>query len=408
MICSKNLLKFTIALIAFVVFIPNISYSQYGAPFLNFPPSARINAMGNAGVAANIDPTFSFLVNPAHVASDIEKSNINIGIMPSNVNSYSIFDYASYTLNIGYNFNPDGKSLPLSIGLGYSGNGVDLGEFTLTSSDGKVLGRFCSYESANVLSVGAFLDYGVRFGLGLSYKSISTKFKEITSTTSFNYNASAFDIGAICQIPILNSSIFTSTDNFILDLNLGLSLNNIGNEISSFGEEVEPLPRTASFGYDISAKYIRDFSDVKIKIFTLNFSAELRDYSVDYDSIGIFNYVAPFSHSRPVENLLMLNPNHPVVVNYGLYATIFETFHIAIGQSKSVTYYQDNFTDNYGYGISLDGLMKYLSNKVSGGFANFITNHLSLGYNYSYSSYNNYVDFSYNTIYLTFKGLNVF
>ncbi len=395
--CSKSFSKVLSTLILAMLFGSATVYSQANLQILIFPRSAMSNGMGNVGIAFNLDPSYSFLENPAHVASDVESATFNFGLLPSEKENAFSYDYNNLAFNFGYNFNQNKNSIPLTLGVGFASSKYTY-DFESNSRE-----LIHNENGLSNISLGAYFDYGIKFGIGFNVNFYNAEFRK--SGTDFPYSNSIkgdgtnFDIGLACQVPMVDAKL-SDKHNLNVDLNLGLALKALGDDIE-LGDYKYASNRNASFGLAIRSGLKTDIGKTKIDLITLDLSSELRDYAGKMDSTGI-DYSAPFSNTRVFDNLFGLNGNNKVAVNYGLYLKLFETLHYAVGKS-----YFGYGTDNFGYGISLDGLMKYLDTKTSDGFWKFVTRHISLTFNHSESSFVLGDQFTYNTIQLNIRKLEL-
>lgn len=395
--CSKSFPKVLSTLVLAMLFSSSSLYSQSTIPILSFPSSAMSNGMGNVGIAFNLDPSYSFLENPAHIASDVESASFNFALLPSAKENAYLNDYNNMAFNFGYNLNQNKNSVPLTLGVGFAN--------AKSTYDQKINNRNFSHNENNLstISLGAYFDYGIKFGIGFNLKFYSAEYGntgiEFPSNSKFEGDGVGLDIGLACQVPMVDAKLSEKHD-LNVDLNMGLAFKGLGGDIE-LSDEKFPSDRNASFGLAIRSGLKIDIGKTKIDMITLDLSSELRDYAGKMDSTGI-EYSAPFSNTRVLDNLFGLNGNRNVCVNYGLYLKLFETLHYGVGKS-----YYIYGTDNFGYGISLDGLMKYLDTKTSDGFMKFITRHLSLSFNHSESSFEAGKVFTFNTIQINLRKLEL-
>jgi hypothetical protein len=197
---------------------PSILNSQTpgSTDFLIYPPSPVAQAMGGAGVALPTDDAFGMYFNPAILGISAKENNISANFYPvkhkfNQLNSKSFSEITSqdFAINAGMNLKTITGGLPLSVGIGFINQNMNFDKLTGWLDPEFSTIRFPTKSYANTFSVAASLDLGVKLGLGISIKSISSDLTLISSInttgdTSFsNTSATAFDIGMIAVFPIL-------------------------------------------------------------------------------------------------------------------------------------------------------------------------------------------------------------
>jgi len=182
------------------------SAGTVGFEFLRIHPSARPAAMAGAFVAISGDQN-SIYFNPAGIAE---------------VNSSSgTFSYVNHVLDLRSGFvgyvHPKLGPGNLGIGIHY----MDYGDFKKTDINGEEVGVF----GAN--SVSLALAYAARL---YNVVLVGGSFKYIRSgIDNYSADAIAFDAGIIYHTPIQ-------------DLDIGLSVSNVGQSTSAFMETKDDLP----------------------------------------------------------------------------------------------------------------------------------------------------------------------
>lgn len=200
-----------------VILIPHVIFAAgsagtVGFEFLRIYPSARPSAMAGAFVAIPGDLN-SLYFNPA-------------GIADINLRSGS-FSYVNHVLDIASGFigfvNPNFGPGNAAIGIHY----MDYGDFDKTDIDGQSIGTF------GASSISIAFNYAVKFEKGIL---VGGNLKYIRSSID-NWAADAFaiDAGALYHTPIK-------------DMDVGISLTNLGQTTSAFIQTKDPLPLCLRLG----------------------------------------------------------------------------------------------------------------------------------------------------------------
>jgi hypothetical protein len=186
-----------------------------GFEYLRTDFSPRTTAMSGAFVAVNGDLSAMF-VNPAGLASVNQKQ--------------FTFNYTNYLLDISGGMAAYAQRFEslgvLSIGLVY----MNYGEFQQTDEDANLMGNtFSANDIALGLGIANHLDDHFSYGLNLKYA-----FSQIHD---YNASAVALDFGLIYAAP------------FEENLNIALSVTNIGSNIKYYESTKEALPLNISLGF---------------------------------------------------------------------------------------------------------------------------------------------------------------
>ncbi len=373
------------AIVFFAVPTDLITQTSTAAPFLLFSPSAVSQGMGQTGVALNNNDAFSSWNNPANTGLNAMNTNVLIGIYPSGKKLYpSIAEdiaFSNYALNLGYNFGKDGEGLPLSVGVSYMYQYMNLGQFKKSNGDGTSSGLYESDESANCITIGAALDYWVKIGLGITYKSVNSYTgivsSNIVSDKGDRGSADAVDIGLLAIAPLLKEEKIAGDFSMNLNASLGLSLSNFGSKMEyDVLKYKDFLPRSSSFGYGISAELLCDIMDKKYSLFKIDWTAETQDVLIRAEEFGR-HYENAFSDLNFVENVILLNNPNKEYVKYGARLSLFETFHLMTGNTSSP---ESHFNETGGFGFELGGLLKLCASLTGSDALEYISGHCFVGY----------------------------
>jgi len=190
----------------------SFAHAQSSYKFLTVDYSPKAAALGGIYVCSTDDP-IAFFYNPASVRL-IEKGATS-------------FAYSKFLLDINgasaatvFEVENTGK---FATGIQY----VNYGSFTKADENGNKLGNFSANDIA--LSAAYSYEYFENFNVGVSAKIIYSGIEKYSST------AAAFDFGILYS--------------FVKHLlNLGLSLNNFGTQLSAYSSVKEELPLDLRFG----------------------------------------------------------------------------------------------------------------------------------------------------------------
>lgn len=194
-----------------------ISYAQQAGSntydFLNLTNSARVGALGGNQVGININDVSLVFHNPANLSPELNQS--------------LTFNYVPYVSDIkmtyaGYahHFNNIGT-------FGISIHSINYGSFDRADVDGNLNGTFSAAEYAINLSYSKLLSPKLRAGISL--KPI------ISNLEQYNSFGLAADIGLLFHS---ENKLFSA----------GITLKNIGSQITTYNETYEPLPTDLQIG----------------------------------------------------------------------------------------------------------------------------------------------------------------
>lgn len=206
---------YCIAILIVTMSMTSFAGDMAGFNFLRTHVGARPAALAGAFVAIPGD-VHSLYFNPAGIAA-ITGRETAITYLNHVLDFHSGF--------VGY-AQPFGSYGTIGVGINY----IDYGLFDETDRNGEKLGRTFG---ANSFVVNSALGQEVFKGVyaGISFKYIRSEIDQFTA------QAYAFDFGAIYVVPF--------TDN----LNIGVSVSNVGQATSAFIETKEKLPLLVSAGF---------------------------------------------------------------------------------------------------------------------------------------------------------------
>ncbi|KGO85420.1 penicillin-binding protein [Flavobacterium rivuli WB 3.3-2 = DSM 21788] len=199
--------------LALLLFVTTISFGQIGGKytyqFLNLVTSPRQAALGGKIVTLYDYDVNQGIYNPATINDDMDKQlSVNYG---------SYYGEVTYG-TAAYAYKYDRYTPTFQMGVNY----VDYGTFEGRDEAGLLTGNFTGSEIA--------LSFGTSYNIPYTDLHIGASAKLISSTLeSYNSFGAAVDLGAI----------YIDEDN---DINYGLSIRNIGSQITTYAGQYEPLP----------------------------------------------------------------------------------------------------------------------------------------------------------------------
>lgn len=225
-------------------------------PFLLISPDARASGMGETGVAV-ADDINAIYWNPGGLAfldyfpnteQDIPFSQVALSFSPwlPQFNADLFYSYAT----IGKFF----EELDGTVAFNFIY--MNLGEFTRTSENGQVLGKFLSNEFALGLSYGTLISDDLGIGFQMRYiRSNLTPTGQNQKEAGVG-NSASFDLGLLYKPS--GFKIFDVRN----PLSFGFNLQNVGPKITYINES-DPIPTNLKLG--AAWKLVKDeFNDLKI------------------------------------------------------------------------------------------------------------------------------------------------
>jgi hypothetical protein len=219
-----------------------------GFEFLNTDYNARSAAMGRAFLTMRGDVSGMF-VNPAGMAYT-ESKQVSIA-------------YTNYLLDVNAGYTAYAHVLPkfgiLSVGLIY----MNYGSFTKTDENAVETGTFSAGDMA--IAVGLANHIGKGFSYGVNLKYIYSNIEQ------FSAHAIALDFSLLYEA------------SFQEDLYFVVTMQNLGSNISSYGEVTEPMPTNLGLGFSKRLAHLPleiAFSFNDLNASTDNFGDHFKGFSV--------------------------------------------------------------------------------------------------------------------------------
>ncbi|MBN2424836.1 MAG: hypothetical protein JXR46_08230 [Calditrichaceae bacterium] len=398
--------------------------SETGVPFLLTHPSPHLNGMAGAFTALpTTDPHGQFF-NPAQLGNFGREKNFSIQFFTPATKwlpnySFSDLKFSSTACAIGYNLQNYHASLPLSIGIGIVKTNYDLGNNAWTNSRGEILGYFDSEEYYTAYSIGASLDYGVKFNIGYTFKKITSKISplEVTvgnETGDAKAEGNAHDFGIQVVVPVISIIDKRNNKETLLwgkfkpktDLSLGYSLLNTGDQIYYINPRLaDPLPKSAQIGLAITLGLDMPIRETVFSVIKLDLSTEARDLLIERstDSLGTGKYISSPGKINFWKNVLQGESTDQIAVYKGWRIQIGEFIELSYGEISGESRF-DNGISTSGYRISSRGLLKFINMYTDNPVVSYMAEHIEVSY--AYSSYKSTND-SHPYSRTKFKGITI-
>jgi hypothetical protein len=349
-------------------------------PFLTIVPSALSRGMGNVGASLMESDAYSMYHNPALLGISDNQSEImnsfNLTAPKLNMMNWEYPRYFSIALQSKFNLKKNENDLPLSIGIGYINQSIDLGTFVRYGSDGRELGKYKSKEWSNTVSAAAVMNYWIRFGLGFNLKFVNSELSNVNFNIAKPASGTAIDFGVFANLPVLQSYKISDIYDFNLDLTIATVISNLGPALD-YVNESDPLPRTSKLSYTVTSGIDARILKSKFNALVLNWSAEVEDLLVARDSIG-YNYKTIYSGTNVIDNLILLKSAYMADVRHGFRVSLMNTFQFYLGYFSGPGFSKNSETT--GWAIQTTGLFKVLDAYLSGSFTAFLVKHIDIAY----------------------------
>jgi len=373
-----------------------------GALFLLIQPSLRANGMAGASVASVETDAIGIAFNPARLGVAALNNYFAAEFYPSQIQWLPQLApdirYDARTVLFGCNFKRLGKSIPISLGIGYTRILIDLGAQIITGEiDPTPIGTFHSTERAGVWTFGVGVDYVVKAGFGWSFKHIESNLAPRFSDNQKvdgKAKASAHDLGFVAHLLIDEIIARWAKTSFeirpglrpSLGLGLGYSQSNIGKEIVYIdASQADPLPRIARAGLSLNAGLALSREKQTWRIFSFERLNEAEQLLVRSDRGRNVRYAKFLGDIDIWDNVFLGKGGSSIITHRGWELRFFEIFSLRRGHHEDAlgrVYY-----DAEGIGLSLIGTLKasrYLSPQLGdSALLYFLVNHLDIQYNSS-------------------------
>ncbi len=239
---------------------------ESAVPFLLITPSIDGNGMGGIGTSVGSDNATAPMQNPGQLGLFSLNNFFNAAFYTPKTDWLPEFNlsgltYDAWALNAGVRFNSF-VDLPfgLSVGAGYSQVDLDLGRFAYTSSLGPQVIYGNAWEKSRNFTVGLGLEYTIRIGVGITFKSIESHLTPIGTESeqgTGTANVSAQDFGVMALVPLPEAIEAVGGVSLeivpklrpLLDIGFGYARTNVGGSVVYLAAaQSDPLPRQAAIG----------------------------------------------------------------------------------------------------------------------------------------------------------------
>lgn len=366
--------------------------------FLSVSPSPHHNGMGSAGTALPSDNDHAVYYNPAQLGFSSQETTLSGQVYPGRIDWLPTFNlaeltYNSFAFSAGYNFQRFRQNLPISVGISYWGTNINYGENVLTDTQGNVVGRFTSKESATAISLG--IGYHTRLlnlALGMTRKSYDSRLGAIISNgepEQGKATGSAYDYGLLVSTPLLGliNHFRGSDDNgktFLpfLDFSLGYARRNVGDPVVYIDrDQGDPLPRNVRLGYALSGGYNLRRGDQTVRLIALQWTVDAEDLLVKpRRSVQDISYTGGLTGDvKFLGNLIAHKPDEEVTIYSGMNVDLMDIFGIRFGGWKGPGF--ERRPGSFGLSVRLRGFLNYLA--LDNRSVAYLAEHFDLSYNYA-------------------------
>jgi hypothetical protein len=353
--------------------VPAHTQGESAVPFLLITPSIDGNGMGGIGTSLGSDNATAPMRNPGQLGLFSLNNFFNAAFYTPKTDwlpgyNLSELTYDAWALNAGVRLN-NFVDLPfgLSFGVGYSQVNIDLGRFAVTGSQGpQILSYFDSWEKSRNFTFGVGLDYGVKIGAGITFKSVESQLSPIvTETGSGKASLSARDYGIMALLPlpeVIETAAGVSLEIVpkvrpLVDIGFGYARTNVGGSVVYLdAAQSDPLPRTAAIGAYIELGTIVTTLTPGWKPMSFMIVREAEDILVTRRDNGTWEYRTGLGDIQFSENVLLGKAAPNVGLRRGWQLQVGEMMYLRGGSvdSPGLQY------ETSGYTLRLGGMFKMI------------------------------------------------
>lgn len=356
-------------------FCPLSTHAQgeSAVPFLLITPSIDGNGMGGIGTSVGSDNATAPMRNPGQLGLFTLDNFFNAAFYTPKTDwlpgfNISGLTYDAWALNAGVKIN-DFVDLPfrLSVGAGYSQVDLDLGRFAVTSSQGpQVISYYTAWEKSRNITFGVGLDYVVKIGAGITFKSIESALSPVeTATGSGKASVSARDYGIMALLPLpdlIEAAGGVSLEIVpklrpLVDIGFGYARTNVGGSVVYVdAAQSDPLPRTAALGAYVEVGTIATTLNPGWKPLSFMLVREAEDILVTRRDNGTWEYRTGLGDIQFFENVLLGKAAPNAGLRRGWQLQVGEMMYLRGGSvdSPGLQY------ETSGYTLRLGGLFKMI------------------------------------------------
>jgi hypothetical protein len=394
--------------VLFSIQSPCFAQGESAVPFLLISPDPRANGWGGVSTAVASDNPMATIVNPGQLGLFSLNNYFAASTYAPKTQWLPQFRLSDLTYNVtavnaGVNLaRAFDLQLPISIGVGYSRVFINLGTFVITNSSGPTpIGRFESWEKSESFSVGAGIDYFVRLGIGVNFKSIVSNLSPIGSEQEMatgKADVSATDVGLLLEVPIIDIIAKAKREPVLLghrlsplvNISVGYAHQNQGRSISYVDATMsDPLPRNVILGISTEFGLVMNAGDHPWKVLTFTLAREAEDLLVVRKADGTFEYQSGLGDISFFKHVIQgkLDNNERPDLHKGWQFECGEAISVRGGSfSESPQFGNRQYTTS-GFGIRLGGFFKLIaaldSDALSDGALSFLANHVDMMYDHA-------------------------
>ncbi len=342
--------------------------------FLAMPVSPEQNGMGGTSVAVPSEHSMAPIGNPAQLGMSSLRNFVSAGLYAPKADwqQFSLADLSLNTTAVNAGINcADLVDLPfpVSFGLGYSREYLNLGTFTLTGPGGPTpIGTFTAYNKSEEISLGVGVTYIVTLSIGVGFKFIQSELSPVGTEQeqgSGSASTSATDFGMMLRIPVpdVASSLGAGSLDVLpgvrplFDIDLGFARSNIGGEVVyNDPAQADPLPRMANLGAGMRLGLLTSQRGVTMEFVSFTLAREAEQLLVERYPDGTWAYGSGFGQIAFFENVIGGRSTDAVAVRKGWEIQCAEFFALRGGSYDQ----QGSGYTTTGFGIRLSGLFKGL------------------------------------------------
>ncbi len=410
------------ALIVRTLLGEDVALAQTAYPFLLRPVSPEANGMAGINASRLSQDPVAVLANPAQPAiqglGQLASTGFVLGGAPWFQPRDNVFGFdrqSDLTLHaLAFNSSVDLRRtlsvpFPLEISISYSRLAMRIGENIISGGE-TPLGpdTLASDEHSDNFTFGVGIDYGVRIGLGYTYKSLHYDLEEFyvqNQRMQAKIENDAFDAGAMVDAPLfeLYSRIAGQEPLRILsftpaaDLVAGYALSNLGMgsvRITSAGVTA-PLPRTATLGLSLRVGISSQVKAVSWELVSVTFAREASTLLIAFkpellDSLGGkviqpagWEYTGAAGGINFLHNILLGEGGGVTDLRKGWEVTIGEFLSLRGG----LWHTERSTLSTGGVSVHLGGILKCMRSVFpemnDGGILPFVGQHVELSYVHS-------------------------
>lgn len=224
------------------------------------------------------------------------------------------FTSSALSAQVPFSNAPD-DPYPATIGVGWSSSVLNLGDWILTDPDDPLNPiRSNIYERVDGISAGLGIEYGGRYGFGLTIKNIVSALPPIGTAMehgSGKVTNIAIDLGFFAEVPVISEHTFaplqTGSVLFLPDLSFSGSYNyrNIGGMVTFHDPaQRDPLPREIVMGISLSGGIATELQNIRLPLVSFIAAREASDIAVVRSGPNDWSYQYGIGDIDPVNHLL--------------------------------------------------------------------------------------------------------